>query len=114
MGGEERIVSVVSCRRCGRDMVPHLITGPPIFPGRNWRAIPIRSVCPFCAATYARLYSPMRDLCGRVVVGLVLMWLLAITVKLIAEVNLKEQARRHSGSSSLFPNSPPSAAPRQR
>jgi hypothetical protein len=106
-------VSVVSCTRCGRDMVPRLITGPRIVPGRYWTAIPLRSVCPFCAATYARFYSPMRDLCGRFIVGLALLVLLAIAIPLIAQVELKERAHRQSGRSSSSPNSSPSAAPRK-
>jgi hypothetical protein len=110
---EKRTVSVVSCARCGREMLPRLIVGPRIFPGRHWTPIPLRSVCPFCAATYFRFYSPMRDLCGRLIVRLALLLLLAIAVRGIAHAKLQERAHRWSGGSSLSPNSSANAVPRK-
>ncbi len=98
--GTLAMVNIVSCRRCGRHMVPHIIVGPRICPGRNWTPVPLRSVCPFCAATYAHFYSSIRDLCGRLVVGLALLVLLAIAVRVMAQVELKEHPDRQSGGSS--------------
>jgi hypothetical protein len=92
-------------------MVPRLIVGPPVFPGRNWAPIPLRSVCPFCAATCARFYSPMRDLIGRLIFWLALLVLVAIAVPWIARVEHHEHARGQPGRSSSTLNSSPSAVP---
>jgi hypothetical protein len=107
------MLSLASCLRCGRDIVPRLITGPRIFPGRNWTPIPLRSVCPFCASTYASFYSPARDLCGRLIVLLGLLVLVAVGVRLLAQVLVTTYGHGHSGTSSSSYSSSPSALPKK-
>lgn len=106
-------MNVVSCTRCGRDIMPRVLVGPRIFPGRNWTPVPLRSICPFCAATYARFYSPVRDLFARLIVLLALLVLVASAIRLMARVELKEHARSQPRRSLLLPNLSPSAVPRK-
>jgi len=45
----------VTCQQCGRPIVPRVITGRPTFAFDGWwRPVPIRSICPFCSATFSK------------------------------------------------------------
>ena len=44
----------VTCKKCQKNMIPRIITGPPLVTSGHWTPVPKRSVCPFCAHTYQK------------------------------------------------------------
>lgn len=43
----------VKCNHCGKEMIPRIITGPPIITTKGgWTPVPVKSICPFCASDY--------------------------------------------------------------
>lgn len=51
--------SRVQCKACHKQMVPRILTGPPLGATRRWTAVPKRSICPFCAGTH-EVFPPSR------------------------------------------------------
>lgn len=96
-----RVMSQVRCAQCGNYIVPYVITGSPIPPGRAWTPIPLRSVCRFCGSTYASFYSPVKDLLGRLLrLVFVLMFPFVVLRLLIALHVIGDSHGAPAGSSS--------------
>lgn len=51
--------SRVECVACHKQMVPRILTGPPLGATRRWTPVPKRSMCPFCASTH-EVFPPSR------------------------------------------------------
>lgn len=50
----------VKCSHCGKNMIPRIITGPPIVTTKGgWTPVPVKSICPFCAGTYKQFDRKM-------------------------------------------------------
>lgn len=61
----------VSCTGCGKDIVPRIITGPPVLRGAyGWTPVPKRSICPFCGKTY-KTFTHASDVIGWIVLAAV-------------------------------------------
>ena len=73
----------VVCKKCGKKIVPRVITGPPaIIVGSSWTPVPKKSICPFCGCNY-KIFSQTDDI-GRsvaIVIGAIILIALFVSAQ---------------------------------
>ena len=74
--GESRSDERISCRSCGKKMIPRIITGPPLVHGQgSWTPVPKKSVCPFCGSLHQKFPPSAGEMIGAVIFAIVFVFI---------------------------------------